>query len=101
MGWTIHFYEEVPNYRRDGWVVLVPDFSGSLDAAWQMEEEIERRGLLGDYVAALQSHLRILGRHVIEVMETWELIHATPEQRCRAALEAVSSASQTGVREKS
>ena len=66
---------------------LVPDFSGSLDAAWLMEEEIERRGLQTQYVGELWALLEL---DTIPYGTTyWPMAHATPEQRCRAALEAV------------
>ena len=87
MGWKVHWYDGVPNYMRDGWVVLVPDFSGSLDAAWEMEEELERRGLCDEYEHALVTIAWSERLH--PARSAWRLIHATPEQRCEAALEAV------------
>ncbi len=60
----------------------IPDFSGSLDTAWQMEEEIARRGLQLAYTRAFKTVF-------VKPPTFWGLIHATAEQRCRAALEAV------------
>ena len=78
----------------------MPNYSGSLDAAFEMEEEIERRGLHQEYIQELlqwssstptrdiaswqHPHLRGPGARTL-----WRVAHATPEQRCRAALEAV------------
>jgi len=70
---------------------VMPDYSGSLDAAWQMEDEIERLGLHRAYVGRLQEHWPNYGiQWVVPMREMqWRLIHTTPEQRCRAALGAV------------
>jgi len=80
----------IPGYLgEDGWWRGLPDYSGSLDAAWQMEDEIERRGgrpLQDAYVVALRN---ILWPSILVIPYLWDIIHATPEQRCRAALEAV------------
>jgi len=89
-----HFPGEMGRYcGRYGYSVLldIPDYSGSLDAAWQMEEEIERQGLHGSFVRELvwaaadsAGDFNLQSPYAL-----WLLIHATPEQRCEAALEAV------------
>ena len=68
------------------------DYSGSLDAAWQMEEEIKRRGDIPklSYLEALDN---VLGNPPLDEpyllpYSIWSFIHATPGQRCRAAREA-------------
>ena len=102
MGWIVQrmpfppiYVVEVPPDGEDwteAWLPI-PDFSGSLDAAWQMEEEIERRGIA--MVTAYEKELSWIvgdtrqGEPFICSYDPWLFIHATPEQRCRAALEAV------------
>ena len=59
---------------------LLP-YSTDHTAVRLVEDEIERRGLVGPYVKALYA---IVGKQ-----GSWSLIRATPEQRCAAALRAV------------
>ena len=98
MGWIVLRSGPAPLYiielpiKANAWLP-VPDFSGSLDAAWQMEEEIERRELRYRYAQVLYAEcLELNGGNWglgFDRGLIWLLIHATPEQRCRAALEAV------------
>ena len=69
--------------------LAMPDYSGSLDAAWEMEEELGQRGLYVDYTVGLLRVVSGRARWPESYHAVWELIRATPEQRCRAALEAV------------
>jgi hypothetical protein len=55
-------------------------YSTDIAAARLVEDEIERRGLSSEYTGALA--VRIRG-------DLWDLLRATPEQRCRAALVVV------------
>ena len=78
------------------------DYSGSPDAAWHMEEEIERRPGFYRYVVALMKVLNIayplrLPDHC-KPRAFWKFAHATPEQRCLAALEAVRGGSNDSTR---
>jgi len=61
------------------------DYSDSLDAAFEMEEEIKRRGLHRAY--CIKMRRMVFGG--MESLFDWGLVHATAEQRCEAALEAV------------
>ena len=54
-------------------------------AAWAMEEEIARRGFHREYGNILFKSLRDVGGDGV----AFRVAHATPEQRCRAALKAV------------
>ena len=102
-GGNVPFGERSDDYNKDHPTNplkdQVSDYSGSLDAAWQMEEEIERRGVRNAYIAALERlteayvHDKV-GADAIYMQwprpaDLWLLIHATPEQRRKAALEAV------------
>lgn len=58
----------------------IPAYSTDIAAARLVEDEIERRGLSSEYTGALA--VRIRG-------DLWDLLRATPEQRCRAALVVV------------
>ena len=67
----------------------LPDYSGSLDAAWEMEEEIERRGRRTIYTVRLEDALWKDAKWPLDrTQNLWRLIHATSTQRCEAALEA-------------
>ena len=93
-GGNVPFGERPDDYNEDHptnpMIDQVPDYSGSLDAAWQMEEEIERRGrdCLCLYVRRVIWNCGGVG-HPDSPQTLWRYIHATPEQRCEAALEAV------------
>lgn len=67
-------------------------YSTDIAATWEMEEMIEQRGLNLRYTQALISVLVSEGlapEHDEELW--WALIHASPYQRCRAALKAISN----------
>ena len=66
----------------------IPNYSGSLDAAFEMEEELERRDLKGAYVQYLTWNSGSID-NLNSPYALWEIIHASPAQRCEAALEAV------------
>lgn len=76
----------------------VPQFSTNIDAAWQVESEIERRGLAVVYVAALCRVLNLATYGFGPMFESgewdtddmWRFLRATPEERCRAALAAAT-----------
>lgn len=66
------------------------NYSGSISAAWEVEEQIASLEKEGHYVNALcdvvgtpRDGTRTLA------MDDWRMLHATPEQRCKAALLAV------------
>lgn len=59
------------------------EYDDDIEAAMEVEDEIQQRGLIEPYVNALEK-LVGLGR--------WNLVHAPPKTRCRAALLAVEGA---------
>ena len=65
--------------------VVVPDYPGDIRAAWAVEEQIARRGFHREYGNILFKSLRDVGGDGV----AFRVAHATPEQRCRAALKAV------------
>lgn len=76
---------------RELMVRLCPAFSGRLEDAKILEDEVERRKLIGAYVATLVSLLdtQIVSdnqtvRYLAYMSDFWALIRATPEQRARA-----------------
>lgn len=64
---------------------LVPHFSGHANAIQKLEAEIERRGIMDDYLGQLAAQAGC------EVEETAKLMRATCEQRCIAALAVIGS----------
>ncbi|TEB15154.1 hypothetical protein Psfp_02330 [Pelotomaculum sp. FP] len=65
-----------------GWPDINFNPSTNIDDAYKLEEHIKNLGLQNSYIKALCN---------IVIDETWGLIHATPKQRCQAALFAVMS----------
>ena len=81
MGWLKH--------ERYG-LISVPPYSTDISAAWQMEDRIAELGLIEEYCFQLNSIANAhLDRDYFRQPQRWQLIHATPEDRCRAALKAV------------
>ena len=66
-----------------------PRFSTDIAAAYQMEERIAELGLIEKYCSCLASIVWPHQSHPAPLPLTWYVIHATPEDRCRAALMAV------------
>ena len=66
--------------------------STNIADAWAMENEIERRGLSYRYATAFYY---LLGDDKVIRQSYWQILHATPLQRCRAALDAVAAAAVT------
>ena len=63
-------------------------YSTDIHAAWDMEEEIQRRGLYAEYGEAMS----ILLDSPFVTASYYDFLHASPELRCRAALAAVRAA---------
>ena len=67
-----------------------PAYSRDIAAAYQMEERIAELGLIEEYCFQLNA---IANEHkdrdYCRQPQRWQLIHATPEDRCRAALKAM------------
>lgn len=84
-------------YYRDGdWsLVALEDmsaFSTDANCVREVEAEIRQQGLAGKYVACLVRKVDPNNRSVYtpeSELDLFPLIHATPEQRCRAAYKAV------------
>ena len=73
---------------------IVPYYSSEIQAAWEVEEEIERRGLQEQYGKAMDDLLEspFVPTSYFNFLD---LLHASPEIRCRAALIAVKTAKET------
>lgn len=61
----------------------IPPYTTDLNACHAMEAELERRGLVHEYIKALCDITRIDGR-----VSSWRLAHATARQRVVAGLKA-------------
>jgi hypothetical protein len=75
---------------------IVPCYSSSIEAAMQVEDRIAELGLQNDYVAHIWSVVGATRNGVNfwtadNFKAFWLCIHATAEQRCRAALAAIES----------
>ena len=62
--------------------------STSISAAWLVEERIAELGLIDEYCWEI---IKLASTKKGDPPQQWNLIHATPEDRCRAALKAMES----------
>lgn len=83
----------------EGFAENVPPYSTDHAAAFAVEEEIKRRGWCNEYIVALMELFGIDEQKPVydgvwtpTYDELWMFIHATAEQKCRAALNTVSCA---------
>ena len=90
------FLAENPKAYQQRVVLNIPRYSTDLAAAWAMEEEIQRRGLVAEYGMELTSLVVTLETETGQKPFTFacDIAHASPELRCRAALSAVREAKQ-------
>ena len=82
----------------DTWVddknkITHPSFrpSKSIAAAWLVEERIEEMGLIEEYCMHLNEIANAHWDEGKRQPQRWQLIHATPEDRCQAALMAAEA----------
>lgn len=71
------------------WRSPVPMYHSDIAAAMEVESKIAERGLHREYAKALAKSCPLWSKGSDMLQLYWELAHATPEQRCRAALAAV------------
>ena len=71
--------------KSDGSVYPLWNPAERIDHAWMVEDRIKDLGLEYQYCRAL---IKVCNLDDISWQSQWALIHATPEQRCLAALEA-------------
>lgn len=102
--WAIPASTELPMMNLIAWDG--PHYSTDMNAARQVEEAIDRLGLMRPYLLALGRHIPSFDgtpREVpygglvfdnVGITELWWMVHATPEQRCRAALTAIAGRHQ-------
>jgi hypothetical protein len=79
----------------------IPDYADDHNAARLVEDEIERRGLQEEYIKALTRQLDLnvfvasasgdYRAFEFHPDEAWAFLHAAPEKRCRAALQAIGA----------
>jgi len=88
------------SFRATIWANILPHYSTDIAAAWLVEERIEELGLVHQYCINLvmvtcdyehdyHAILR-MGRGLYDD-QLFNIIHATPEDRCRAALMAAEA----------
>lgn len=85
----------VQGFNLMNWHCAVPQWSSSLEAMRSVERELERRGLHHRYTAALEQ--LIYGEEVGAFPPSlFPLVHASAEQRARAALAVLEGARDDG-----
>lgn len=93
---SVYPYDDIPAEQTESgeaWRGWLPRYTGDLSTAALVEEEVERRRLHGAYLIALFGVLGIYGDpEPLGTRSLWMLVHATPDQRCHAALRAVGVA---------
>jgi hypothetical protein len=78
------FDPTVFDYDQSFRATRLPEFSTDISEAWMVEEELFRRDLHRQYVAALSEVVDAWSHG--DNIGLWREIHATPRQRCLAAL---------------
>lgn len=100
MGWAVHHRNTAYYVQADKRDKLCEKVEAMIDqfrpdrdwaAAGMVEDEIERRGLKIEYADILREITDPGG----DAEGWWELAHAAPEQRCRAALKCVRAGKET------
>ena len=66
-------------------------WSTDIAAAWRLEERIAELGLIDEYCVYLNAIANTHWDEGKRQPQQWQLIHATPEDRCRAASMAVEN----------
>lgn len=100
MGWTLTRWANgngqwtLPDGSQGPTWNTMPRFATDIACAFQVEDRIAELNLKGSYAIALHDIIRqtYAPLYVMtDTDETWDLIHATPRQRCEAALATVST----------
>ncbi|MFD1136757.1 BC1872 family protein [Paenibacillus urinalis] len=78
------------HYFTDPIDTQVKPYSTDISAAWEVEEQIKELGLTVEYTGSLKQVVLGTGEYV----GMFDFIHATAEQRCKAALLAVIGGSK-------
>ena len=73
------------------WKFTLPHFHRDISASYQMEERIKDKGLIEEYCYQLRRITNLHWEEGIREPQTWQLLHASPADRCRAALRAVEA----------
>ena len=98
MGWESQYIEYGGSGGEYVWILPdgirqhepdVPSYSTDIAAAYQMEERIAELGLIDEYCKQLNKIANVHWDEGVRQPQRWQLIHATPEDRCKAALMAV------------
>jgi hypothetical protein len=90
MGAAIKWLDEHPSQKASHHVGTWehwPNFSESIEAAMQVEDRIAEMGLRSEYYRALVG--TVASAITDRFFQMFDVVHATPEQRCLAALKAV------------
>lgn len=79
---TYHWYCE----DSDGITTVPKHYSTDIAMTYQMEERIAELGLIGKYCKYLNDIANARWDAGEKLGRSWQLIHASPDDRCRAAL---------------
>lgn len=80
-------YWSAPRGQWSVFATTPPPFTTDHDACRLVEDEIERRGLVREYITALGTVINAVPFD--DDLWPWQHMRATPEQRCHAALIAL------------
>lgn len=86
--WRDQDGERTPLVSGGDETVACPPYSSDTDAAREVEEELDRRGLAEAYVDHLlkEERPRLGIVDTLRYRDVWNVLHAGPARRCRAAL---------------
>lgn len=96
MGWIRTGSPEKEEWRNHEYAYVneLPAYSTDQAAARLLEDEIERQGLLVNYITELGNIVLDYttlqnGAALYPALSVWDILRATPEQRARALLEVI------------
>ena len=72
--------------RIDDWQPIT-----DIAAAWQVEERIKELRLIDKYCMHLNANASARWRGDVHLSQLWQLIHASPEDRCLAAIRTMEA----------
>ena len=73
------------------WAFTLPHYTRDITATYQMEERIQELDYIEEYCYQLRRIANMNWDAGVRLPQTWQLIHASPEDRCLAAIRTMEA----------
>ena len=73
------------------WAFTLPHYTRDITATYQMEERIQELDYIEEYCYQLRRITNMNWDAGVRLPQTWQLIHASPEDRCLAAIRTMEA----------